>query len=547
MGYKRRSNGYGNGRNSAKALWEFLVDNKKRVMPIILLICVAATILIAIQANKAAADKAIADADKQDETSTGVNASEAVLSKDSYPEINALIAKYFEAYTSGDVTILNSGIYRTLDEIEAVTVEERARYIEEIQNLAVYTKPGPVENSWIAYVYTEVRYIGCDDFLPGVVSFYICCDDDGTYYINADESAQSVKDYVNAISLQDDVVELYNKVNVEYKERLDADPMLSELVAAIYAEIDESVGERLAGADAVVADAQAQAENNSANQGTAGSDASNTASTEKELPKEVKIRATTTVNVRASDSTEAAVVGKAREGEEYVRILEQPNGWSKISFAGSAAYVKSEYFVIVTDDEQQEGQADAGTGASTQEPAGETAAQAETLAAATGGSTSPAAGASTAASDAASTAASAASTAASTASSAASTSASAASTASSAASKAASTGASAAASTGASAGTSASTGASSSAGTGASASSAAASSQKAAGVTGTGKKMINANGVRIRTSPDTDSEIVTTLYFGTQVEVTKNRTDGWSEIKYNGKTAYVKTEFLVDL
>ena len=59
--------------------------------------------------------------------------------------------------------------------------------------------------------------------------------------------------------------------------------------------------------------------------------------------------------------------------------------------------------------------------------------------------------------------------------------------------------------------------------------------------------MINANGVRIRTSPDTESDIVTSLYFGTQVEVTKNRSDGWSEINYNGKTCYVKTEFLADL
>ncbi|MCR5675829.1 MAG: SH3 domain-containing protein [Lachnospiraceae bacterium] len=516
------------------SLWEFLSDNKKRVMPIILLICVAVTILIAIRANRIAADQAIADADLNESGgSVSFEATQAQLVKDAYPEINALISRYFDAYVSGDVSILKGGLYRTLDEIEVVTIEERAKYIEEIANLTVYTKPGPEENSWVAYAYTDVRYIGCDDYLPAALSLYICRDDNGDYYINADETAQSVKDYIKDASMQDDVVDLYNRINVAYAEKLESNPMMSELVAAIYAQIDESVGERLSGAELAVAQAEQTgqpAESTSVSEApaAASTDAGEAASVAApEPPKEVKIRATTTVNVRKSDSTEAEVLGKAREGEEYVRITEQGNGWSKISFAGGAAFVKTEYFEVVS----EEGDTPAAA-----EPAENAAQSASTATGATTASSAASTGSSkaTASSSAASTGSSgvtASSSAASTGSSRATASSSAASTGSSKASASSS-----AASTGSS-GTGASSSTASTAGTG---------STKTGGITGTGSKTVAGSGVRVRKEANTESDVLATLYPGAKITVKKNRDDGWSEVEYKGKTGYIKTEFLTD-
>ena len=430
---RRRRSRNGGIRDILVALLDFLSDNKKKVMPVVLILCVAVTILIAIRANRAAEKHVTADPDSTNAgTGVSVAAEEAPLEQDAYPEINALVARYFEAYVSGDVSILNNGIYRTLDEIETVTFEERAKYVDAMDNLTVYTKKGPVENSWVAYVYTDVRYIGCDDYLPAMLSLYICCDDNGEYYINADESAQSVKDYIKAVSLQADVVDLYNKVNVEYKEKLENDAMLKELVAAIYAEIDESVGERLAGAEEAVAqaeqDAKAQSETEPETGGSTSEQQPDTP------PQEVKIRAITTVNVRSSDSTEASVLGKAREGEEYVRIAEQGNGWSKISFAGSAAYVKTEFFEVVSD--EADAQTDAGAEGNGDADGGNNT---------TGGAL--------------------------------------------------------------------------------------------------GSRTVS-DGVRIRKSPSTEADIITTLYGGAKVEVLANRPDGWSEVEYNGSKGYIKTEFL---
>ena len=50
--------------------------------------------------------------------------------------------------------------------------------------------------------------------------------------------------------------------------------------------------------------------------------------------------------------------------------------------------------------------------------------------------------------------------------------------------------------------------------------------------------------VRLRREPNTDSSILLTLYPGAVVEVVESTSDGWSKVKYDGKTGYVKSEFL---
>ncbi len=59
-----------------------------------------------------------------------------------------------------------------------------------------------------------------------------------------------------------------------------------------------------------------------------------------------------------------------------------------------------------------------------------------------------------------------------------------------------------------------------------------------------GTVKINDSGVRIRKEPNTDAEIITTLYTGEKLELIESMTSGWSKIKYKGEFGYVKSEFL---
>ena len=50
--------------------------------------------------------------------------------------------------------------------------------------------------------------------------------------------------------------------------------------------------------------------------------------------------------------------------------------------------------------------------------------------------------------------------------------------------------------------------------------------------------------VNIRKSPSTEAEKITVLYKGEEVTVVQKQADGWTKIKFSGKTGYVKSEFL---
>ena len=50
--------------------------------------------------------------------------------------------------------------------------------------------------------------------------------------------------------------------------------------------------------------------------------------------------------------------------------------------------------------------------------------------------------------------------------------------------------------------------------------------------------------IKLRKSASTDSEQLGVCYTGERLEVIEKQSDGWSKVKYNGKTGYVKSESL---
>ena len=50
--------------------------------------------------------------------------------------------------------------------------------------------------------------------------------------------------------------------------------------------------------------------------------------------------------------------------------------------------------------------------------------------------------------------------------------------------------------------------------------------------------------VRIRSSASENGEKLGTAYTGEKLELIMKQADGWTKIKYNGKTAYVKSDYV---
>ncbi|MDE7445024.1 MAG: SH3 domain-containing protein [Lachnospiraceae bacterium] len=325
---------------------DWVMDHSKIVMPLVLVACVLLTVVIAVNANhrealeNEAKEAAMAvSAEESGSTVEGLEAPVFELEENAHPEINNLIRTYYDAQASGDIETISS-LNTYLNEIETIRVEELSKYIDSYPVLDVYTKPGMTENTYVAYVYSEVQFTDMDQPLPGMQTYYIGMDEDGNYFINDGTYDDAIWNYIKEVTLQDDVVDLNNKVVVEYNELLAEDAELNEFIAYLKEKINEEVGEILAQAEVPEAgeipEEIPESEEEEASQETP--------------PVITMVRTTDVVNIRSSDSEEADRIDKAQIGQEFTLLEQRGNGWSKVAYNGGEAFIKSDYLEEVPEE-----------------------------------------------------------------------------------------------------------------------------------------------------------------------------------------------------
>lgn len=327
---------------------DWVMDHNKIVMPLVLVVCVLITVLVAVSANqrdaleKEAEQAAMAvNAEEAGSAEEGLESPVFELEENAYPDINNLVRTYYDAQAAGDMEVI-SKLNTYLNDIEKIRVQELSKYIESYPVLNVYTKPGLAENTYVAYVYSEVKFADMEQELPGMQTYYIGQDENGDYFINDGTYDDAIWSYIKDVTLQDDVVDLNNKVVVEYNDLLAEDEELSDFIAYLKEKINEDVGEILAQAE--TADTAQEAEAQEQETEEAQADEAQTDTVVK------TVRATDVVNIRSSDSEEADKIGKAQIGEEFTLLEERGNGWSKIEYNGADAFIKSDYLEVVSEE-----------------------------------------------------------------------------------------------------------------------------------------------------------------------------------------------------
>lgn len=329
---------------------DWIMDHTKIVMPLVLVVCVLITVLVAVNANQREALKKEAElaaaaltAAEGNTSVDGLTSPQFELEENAHQEINSVVRSYYDAQASGDIETISS-LNTYLDEIEKIRVEELSKYIESYPVLDVYTKPGLTENTYVTYVYAEVKFQDIEQELPGMQTYYIGQDENGNFFINDGAYNDSIWNYIKEVTLQDDVVDLNNKVVVEYNELLANDEELSEFIAYLKEKINEDVGEILAAAEQPdVSDETDSAGTEDVTQ----ADASAEGTADSNVIKTVK--ATDVVNIRTSDSETADKIDKAQVGQEFTLLEEKGNGWSKVEYDGKEAYIKSEFLEVVAE------------------------------------------------------------------------------------------------------------------------------------------------------------------------------------------------------
>ncbi|MBD5532066.1 MAG: SH3 domain-containing protein [Lachnospiraceae bacterium] len=270
------------------------------------------------------------------------------LEQDAHEEVNSFFQRYYEAIGYGDVETYASMRSYTDDE-ERVRIQKKANYIDYYQNLSCYTKPGPVDNSYLVYVYYEVKFSGIHTPAPGLNTFFLCTNDAGELYVFSDKLDRNVKDYMRRITTQQDVKDLFNRVKVTYDDTVASDKELEEFLSTLAQNLKDEVTLALSELEA---ENQIE-ENGDGNDGEGEAEPTPTPEEPEPTP-EVEpepqtdmVMTTNRVNVRSSASPEATKLGTVNAGTRFTRYESLENGWSRIDYEGSEAYIKTEFLQVI--------------------------------------------------------------------------------------------------------------------------------------------------------------------------------------------------------
>ncbi len=341
-------------KDNMRKLLNYIVGKSKIVFPVVVMVAVAVTVLVALNANGVKAEqveKLAGESPASREVSEEAlepKYEEIPLVPNENPAVYTVIATYYNAMALGDMDTLRS-ICDTIADDELIHFEETAKYLESYPVLEVYTKPGYEEGSTIAYIYYKVVFSGKDAQYPGYQTLYICTNEQGELYIKKDGFTDETNEYIKAVSAQADVAEFNNRVTVEFNELMVAQPELFEYLSEVDKEVKKATGVALAqqvSGEAVAGNGEG-AESSEGDAGTQQPVQDNTSSEVQQEPKELYATATTTVNVRSSDSENADKLGKVSGGTKLQVMEQKVNGWTKVVFEGKEGYIKSEYLQMV--------------------------------------------------------------------------------------------------------------------------------------------------------------------------------------------------------
>ncbi len=267
------------------------------------------------------------------------------LKTNAYDFINSAMTDYYTALANNDQDKIKEYVEYISDN-ELFNIAVKSNYIESYENITCYTQDGFAPNSYYVYVSYDIKMVNYETTLPGLVGLYYAPNGAGKYYIyrRDDMDQELVSDFYDAYSVQE-VKDLFTQVTDDYNVAIASDPALAEFMGGFETLVKDEMAKLIA-----IEEAGEAAEGNTEVVTTDG-DGNETTEPVNAGPEIVK--ATTKVNVRASDSENAEKIGSVIEGAELTRLETKVNGWSKIIYNGQEGYIKSDYLVPVGGDDTQ--------------------------------------------------------------------------------------------------------------------------------------------------------------------------------------------------
>ena len=126
-------------------------------------------------------------------------------------ELQQLVEQYYTAVAAQDYDTLQSISESFTDEDKKKV--ENASAIESYNNIAVYSKKGLTDGTYIVYAYCDAKITGIETMAPRLEELYVLTNADGKLVFGDTDSSQELQDYVLKMQTDADVQALVKDVN----------------------------------------------------------------------------------------------------------------------------------------------------------------------------------------------------------------------------------------------------------------------------------------------------------------------------------------------
>ena len=285
-------------------------------------------------------------------------------SEDSNEELNALIQQYYQDFADGNVDDLQT-IATPISDAEKSYIQFFSQYVEEYQNLKVYSKRGADDSSYLVSVYLHMKFKDIETTAAGLDFFYVQTNDEGKLYINNIYSSfnqangeyeldDNIASLIAAFEQQPDVMALQAEVQQECNEAMVEDESLNTFVnVTLQDAITKWASDyRAQVAAQEAAEQQAAAEQKAAEEAAAAQAAAEQQAAQQQQQQQQQqaaglaagqqIRLTESTNIRTSMSETAPRLALAYAGEYVTVQMSYAEGWTKVTYNGQEGYVRTD-------------------------------------------------------------------------------------------------------------------------------------------------------------------------------------------------------------
>lgn len=297
---------------------EWLSDNLRYILlglaVILVLIIVGFAVKLAVGSGKGGKQKetknAVVETASGTDMETQKENQEPLKENDS--AVLETVQKYYTAMSSQDMDTLETMV-ESLSDADRQKIQNSI--IESYQNIAVYSKSGPIENSYVVYAYYEAKLRDIEELVPSLVCLYLKTREDGSMCVADGQTDEATTAYIEDMKQDADVQALIQRVNDAYQKIIENNEQLSSMLNEM---------------------AEPETEITIPDVSDSGVEANQA------------VQATDVLNVRADSREDAEKIGMLEIGEQVTRVRVLENGWAEIKYGEAVGYVLNEYLTEVS-------------------------------------------------------------------------------------------------------------------------------------------------------------------------------------------------------